>query len=146
MFKKKMLVFATLCMSAFFIFGCGSNKEVKPITSTQNETEDANTKHLILSVVNLTNVDIGMFSVMDPSTNEQVDLGALAPSESYSMECNWPVDTDSFQWALYNTSGELCMEATTDISSAKEGAMLVLKGDTSVDSVEALFDDEIKNQ
>ena len=77
------------------------------------------TKPLTISVVNLSDIHIGMFSVIDPVTGEQIDMSSLESGSTISLETNWPVDTQSFQWALYNESGELCIDASTDISSAK---------------------------
>ena len=45
-----------------------------------------------------------------------------------------------FQWALYNTDGELCVEGTTDISSALATVTLLLTGDGDLEKVEELFE------
>ena len=45
------------------------------------------------------------------------------------------VETTDFQWALYNQNGELCVEATTDISQAESGVTLLLTGDGNLDDL-----------
>ena len=80
-----------------------------------------------------------MVAVIDPATGEQVNLDALSNEESISMEANWPVSVKEFQWALYNSEGELCIEGKTDISTAETAAILVLTGEGNVDKVEEVF-------
>ena len=52
----------------------------------------------------------------------------------------WPVEITDFQWALYNQNGELCVEATTDISQAESGVTLLLTGDGNLDDVQEIFE------
>ena len=101
--------------------------------------EESTTKSIIITIYNLSNVDIGMFSVIDPVTGEQINLSALAPGESVSLESNWPKDTKEFQWALYNSAGELCISAATDISEAETAAHIALSGDGNITDVETAF-------
>lgn len=74
-------------------------------------------------------IEVGMVAVIDPVTGEQVNLDSLSDQESISMEADWPSSVNEFQWALYNTGGELCVEGTTDISSAQTTVTLLLTGD-----------------
>lgn len=101
---------------------------------------ESDTRELTLSVVNMCGVDIGMVAVIDPVTGEQVNLDSLADEESLSMEADWPSSVKEFQWALYNTDGELCIEGKTDISTAKTSATLLLTGDGDLEKVEELFE------
>ena len=117
--------------------GTQSSEETTPDAGANQNTE---TKAITISVLNLSNVQIGMFSVIDPATGEQINLDNVAPEESVSMECNWPSDTAQFQWALYNMNGELCMEASTDISKAKKSVTLILTGENTIEDVQAFFD------
>jgi len=96
------------------------------------------TKPLTISVVNLSDIHIGMFSVIDPVTGQQIDMSSLESGSTISLETNWPVDTQSFQWALYNESGELCIDASTDISSANTAVALLLSGEGTVSNVEVV--------
>ena len=107
---------------------------------TSGEVTEADTRTLTLSVVNMCGIEIGMVAVMDPVTGEQVNLDSLSDGESISMEANWPSSVTEFQWALYNTDGELCIEGKTDISAAKTSASLLLTGDGDLEKVEELFE------
>ena len=113
--------------------------------SADSGTDKEDTKLLYLTAINLTGIDIGMFSVIDPATGEQANIGGLKSNERYTFECNWPEDTKEFQWALYNMEGELCIEATTDISSAEQAAFLIMLGKDNVEDVKVYYDDEVEN-
>lgn len=116
------------------------------LTDTDNaDTDNADTELLVLTAINLTGIDIGMFSVIDPATGEQANIGGLKSNERYTFECNWPKDTKEFKWALYNMDGELCIEATTDISKAEQAAFLIMLGKDSVQDVKVYYDDEIES-
>ena len=41
--------------------------------------------------------------------------------------------------------GELCIEATTDISNAKQAAFLVMLGKDSVEDVKVYYDEEVES-
>ena len=111
----------------------------------ESGTDKEDTKLLYLTAINLTGIDIGMFSVIDPATGEQANIGGLKSNEKYTFECNWPKDTKEFKWALYNMDGELCIEATTDISKAEQAAFLIMLGKDSVKDVKVYYDDEIES-
>ena len=120
-----------------------TTEEVEETTSPSQTPSDASTeetKALTISVVNMCGIEVGMVSVIDPATGEQVNLDSLSTGESISMEANWPSDVKEFQWALYNTNGELCIEGKTDISNATTSATLVLTGDGNLENVEELFE------
>ena len=128
----------------------GSSENAVTDTSDTNPgadsgTEKKDTKLLYLTAINLTGIDIGMFSVIDPATGEQANIGGLKSNERYTFECNWPKDTKEFKWALYNMDGELCIEATTDISKAEQAAFLIMLGKDSVKDVKVYYDDEIES-
>ena len=107
-------------------------------SATESTAED--TRALTLSVVNMCGIEIGMVAVIDPVTGEQVNLDSLSDQESISMEADWPSSVNEFQWALYNTDGELCVEGTTDISGAQTAVTLLLTGDGDLEKVEELFE------
>lgn len=111
----------------------------EPATTDASESSVVETRALTLTFINMCNVEIGMVAVIDPATGEQVNLDALSNEESISMEANWPVSVKEFQWALYNSEGELCIEGKTDISTAETAAILVLTGEGNVDKVEEVF-------
>lgn len=148
-------------MLGVLLSGCSQKENTDSSqAASQTETENVNnteaadsseaeipseTKELKISVLNLSDVQIGMFSTIDPATGEQINLDNLEPGQSVSMECNWPNDVSQFQWALYNVNGELCMDASTDISEAEKSVTLVLTGEGNIDDVTALFDKEVSD-
>ena len=73
-------------------------------------------------------------------SGEQYNISAIADGQSVSMPVEWPVEITDFQWALYNQNGELCVEATTDISQAESGVTLLLTGDGNLDDVQEIFE------
>ena len=128
----------------------GSSENAVTDTSDTNPgaesgTDKEDTKLLYLTAINLTGIDIGMFSVIDPATGEQANIGGLKSNERYTFECNWPKDTKEFKWALYNMDGELCIEATTDISKAEQAAFLIMLGKDSVQDVKVYYDEEVES-
>ena len=150
--KQFSTVMIGIVLSATLLCGCNTEKtaqaEAQPIpkaTTSPKAVLPDNIKQITVSVLNLSNVEIGMFSVIDPASGEQVNLDRLYPGESYSLECNWPIDTQNFQWALYNMNGELCIDAATDISKAEKSVILVLLGDGTIEDVKEYFDDDLEN-
>lgn len=155
--KKSFIrhIFAVSILSCCLLFGgCSQNSDgedtetvaalpadVSPDPDTSAiESTSEDTRALTLSVVNMCGIEIGMVAVIDPVTGEQVNLDSLSDQESISMEADWPSSVNEFQWALYNTDGELCVEGTTDISSAQATVTLLLTGDGDLEKVEELFD------
>lgn len=155
--KKSFIrhIFTVSILSCCLLFGgCSQNSDGEdtetvaalpadvspdPDTSALESTSE-DTRALTLSVVNMCGIEIGMVAVIDPVTGEQVNLNSLSDQESISMEADWPSSVNEFQWALYNTDGELCVEGTTDISSAQASVTLLLTGDGDLEKVEELFD------
>lgn len=109
------------------------------VESTES-SEFAERKSIIITATNECGIDIGMFSVIDPISGEQYNISAIADGQSVSMPVEWPVEITDFQWALYNQNGELCVEATTDISQAESGVTLLLTGDGNLDDVQEIFE------
>ena len=148
-------IFTVSILSCCLFFGgCSQNSDgedtetvaalpadVSPDSDTSAiESTSEDTRALTLSVVNMCGIEIGMVAVIDPVTGEQVNLDSLSDQESISMEADWPSSVNEFQWALYNTDGELCVEGTTGISSAQATVTLLLTGDGDLEKVEELFD------
>lgn len=109
------------------------------VESTES-SEYAERKSIIITATNECGIDIGMFSVINPISGEQYNISAIADGQSVSMPVEWPVEITDFQWALYNQNGELCVEATTDISQAESGVTLLLTGDGNLDDVQEIFE------
>ena len=112
---------------------------VEAVESTES-SEFAERKSIIITATNECGIYIGMFSVIDPISGEQYNISAIADGQSVSMPVEWPVEITDFQWALYNQNGELCVEATTDISQAESGVTLLLTGDGNLDDVQEIFE------
>ena len=146
-------IFTVSILSCCLLFGgCSQNSAgddtssaTTASTSPDSDTSaieftSEDTRALTLSVVNMCGIEVGMVAVIDPVTGEQVNMDSLSDQESISMEADWPSSVNEFQWALYNTDGELCVEGTTDISSAQATVTLLLTGDGNLEKVEELFE------
>lgn len=158
MYKRMTKAVFIICLSALqlCLSGCQNNISVESsqapietpaitpettvevVVNTESPVPEVSTKSLTISALNLSNVDIGMFAVIDPVTGEQVNIDSLAPGESVSLESNWPTDTEEFHWALYNQAGELCVDASTNISEAQKTVALLLTGKDTIENVEVL--------
>lgn len=86
-------------------------------------------------VLNFTGVDIGMFSIIDPSTKEQLQISGLEKDCAITMDINWPNEETMLDWALYNKLGELCVEGSSDLTGMTESATLTFSGDNNVDDI-----------
>lgn len=167
--KRKSLV-NSLCVVTLISFclltGCNNNQSnnvsaeapaqpaTEITTDASGQTNDApaaeeqpaedetapETMTISIQIVNMCGVDIGTFSVIDPANGEQINIDSIANEEIMSIDANWPVDTESFQWALYNQSGELCLEGSTDITGVTSRVLLVFNGDGNVENVEATIE------
>lgn len=116
------------------------SSETDSAKAENTETAITGMKQLTLKVINDCGADIGMFSIIDPVADEQVELSALEKGQSLSTEMDWPKNVFLFQWAVYNTNGELCASAKTDISSAQETVTLQLMGDGNLEDVKVFLD------
>lgn len=118
----------------------GTAQAAAEAVETTESSKFAERKSIIITATNECGIDIGMFSVIDPISGEQYNISAIADGQSVSMPVEWPVEITDFQWALYNQNGELCVEATTDISQAESGVTLLLTGDGNLDDVQEIFE------
>ena len=118
----------------------GTAQAAAEAVETTESSEFAERKSIVITATNECGIDIGMFSVIDPISGEQYNISAIADGQSVSMPVEWPVEITDFQWALYNQNGELCVEATTDISQAESGVTLLLTGDGNLDDVQEIFE------
>ena len=148
--KKKYFIVA-LCLAMLSLIGCNTpsnNKPEKPETESAVEAEEQvivindnsdikqNSMLVNLTLVNVCGADIGMFSMIDPVTDEQLNLTPLKDQESATVEIYWPKDKTEFKWALYDNLGELYMEATSDLTGITKSAIIVLSGDKNVDDID----------
>lgn len=140
---RLLALILTICTVLTSTIGCGKEK-----SDSQNSTNDIvvlpadmseaseNSIPITITFINMCGTDIGMFSMIDPNTGEQLNLMPLADQETVSIEANWPKDNYDFQWALYNGQGELCIEATSDLTGITSSAILLVSGDGDVENVE----------
>ena len=158
MFKKHkcFIIILSLIISSTLIIGCGNTDAKSNAAETYDHTDDQNIEviplpddlaspsedslPITLTFANLCGTDIGMFSMIDPNTEEQINLMPLADQETVSIEANWPKDNMNFQWALYNAQGELCIEATSDLTGITSSALIVVTGDGDVESVDVTIE------
>lgn len=149
--KKKKTLIISMLLGIMLLTSCGKtdHQDQAPVATEQisgdsrqttESSEYAERKSIIITATNECGIDIGMFSVIDPISGEQYNISAIADGQSVSMPVEWPVEITDFQWALYNQNGELCVEATTDISQAESGVTLLLTGDGNLDDVQEIFE------
>ena len=149
--KKKKTLIICILLGIMLLTSCGKtdHQDQAPVATEQTSgdsrqttesSEYAERKSIIITATNECGIDIGMFSVIDPISGEQYNISAIADGQSVSMPIEWPVEITDFQWALYNQNGELCVEATTDISQAESGVTLLLTGDGNLDDVQEIFE------
>lgn len=150
--RKKRLLLITVLVSMGLLCGCNKKvqektiyeigKDVTAISEVQESTESVgdDIKNIAICFVNRLGVDIGMISLIDPVTEEQVNVDALADGETILVGSSMPREINELDWAIYNSKGELYSESTTDISQANESVWIVLKGDKAVEDIQVLFD------
>lgn len=102
-------------------------------------TPDVETRPITITVINLSNTDVGMFSIIDPLLKEQTDVGQVDAEGTLSIQCNWPIDEKELQWAVYDMQGELLLESTTDITECEKNISILLSGEITIDDVDVLF-------
>ena len=150
--RKKRLLIITVLVVMGLLCGCNKKvqektiyvigKDVTAISEVQESTESVgdDIKNIAICFVNRLGVDIGMISLIDPVTEEQVNVDALADGETILVGSSMPREINELDWAIYNSKGELYSESTTDISQANESVWIVLKGDKAVEDIQVLFD------
>ncbi len=70
------------------------------------------------AIVNLCGVDIGMISVLDPGTKEQIDLGELVAEKAMLLDLEWPVEEKELYIGIYNVDGDLVCSSAITIEQA----------------------------
>ena len=150
--RKKRLLLITVLVAMGLLCDCHKKvqektiyvvgKDVDVVSEIQDNAEsvDEDIKNIAICFVNRLGVDIGMISLIDPVTEEQVNVDALADGETILVGSSMPREINELDWAIYNSKGELYSESTTDISQANESVWIVLKGDKAVEDIQVLFD------
>ena len=122
--------------------GCEKKEEVRDINIENHYEEDLalikseNSIPVKFVFVNVSGIDIGMLSIIDPSSKEQMNVAPVDNNSSIEVGANWPKEETKIYWALYNKDGELCIEGNSDITGIKESATIVLSGDGNVTDID----------
>ena len=103
-----------------------------PSDVQEPENEDP---EITFTISNLCGVDIGMISILDPYTAEQMDVGMLRADLSIVITLQWPLDNTTFDFAVYNVNGDLVSTSEVDITGVQESVSIVLSGDGDLENV-----------
>ena len=139
---KNRIVMFTLLILLLSLAGCEKNEEVRDINIENHYEEDLalikseNSIPVKFVFVNVSGIDIGMLSIIDPSSKEQMNVAPVDNNSSIEVGANWPKEETKIYWALYNKDGELCIEGNSDITGIKESATIVLSGDGNVTDID----------
>ena len=139
---KNRIVIFTLLILLLSLAGCEKKEEVKDINIENHYEEDLalikseNSIPVKFVFVNVSGIDIGMLSIIDPSSKEQMNVAPVDNNSSIEVGANWPKEETKIYWALYNKDGELCIEGNSDITGIKESATIVLSGDGNVTDID----------
>ena len=139
---KNRIVIFTLLILLLSLAGCEKKEEVRDINIENHYEEDLalikseNSIPVKFVFVNVSGIDIGMLSIIDPSSKEQMNVAPVDNNSSIEVGANWPKEETKIYWALYNKDGELCIEGNSDITGIKESATIVLSGDGNVTNID----------
>ena len=139
---KNRIVIFTLLILLLSLAGCEKKEEVRDINIENHYEEDLalikseNSIPVKFVFVNVSGIDIGMLSIIDPSSKEQMNVAPVDNNSSIEVGANWPKEETKIYWALYNKDGELCIEGNSDIARIKESATIVLSGDGNVTDID----------
>lgn len=139
---KNRIVIFTLLILILSLAGCEKKEEVRDINIENHYEEDLalikseNSIPVKFVFVNVSGIDIGMLSIIDPSSKEQMNVAPVDNNSSIEVGANWPKEETKIYWALYNKDGELCIEGNSDITGIKESATIVLSGDGNVTDID----------
>ena len=124
--------------------GCDSSakKEVVPYIKVENNEldksifkESSDGIPVSLTVLNMTDLDIGMFSLIDPKANEAIQIAPIDSQKYINMDINWPNNENEIRWALYNKDGGLCIEGKSDVTGVKESITIAFSGEGNVTDI-----------
>ena len=139
---KNRIVIFTLLILLLSLAGCEKKEEVRDINIENHYEEELalikseNSIPVKFAFVNVSGIDIGMLSIIDPSSKEQMNVAPVDNNSSIEVGANWPKEETKIYWALYNKDGELCIEGNSDITGIKESATIVLSGDGNVTDID----------
>lgn len=145
-FCTKSLKSALLFVILMLVFaGCGKKKNEAPMPDIIVENhiidsvvfkEETGSVPVEITFVNLSGIDIGMLSMIDPATHEQLNIAGIEDQTSLTIGANWPKAEEKLNWALYNMKGELCIEGASELTGIKESATIVFSGEGNVTNID----------
>lgn len=139
---KKALVLAPLILS-ILLLGCSEKVKVGdteiPVIHIEDQSEAIVTGEnyipIDIIVANRCGVTIGMLSIIEPKTGEQLNLSGIDDGNALSISINWPKQVTKLKWALYNINGELCVESESNIEGVTKSVVIDISGDGDADDI-----------
>jgi len=103
-----------------------------------SSNKEMETKPVKFDIVNSCGGNIGMVSILDPVTGEQLDIGALEADLMVSIEMDWPVDQNVFDIAFYNVLGEFVCSSEVNIEGVESRVTIMIEGEGNIDNVKGI--------
>jgi len=88
-----------------------------------------------ITVVNQCTEAIGMFSIINPLTEEQMNLSGIGAGDAIVITLDWPTNVTTLDWAVYTQTGELYSESTSDVTGLTESITITLVGTDTIDDI-----------
>ena len=114
----------------------------EPVSASEDVSvssyEAMETKTVKFDIVNTCGGNIGMVSILDPVTGEQLDIGALEAGLMVSIEMDWPVDQNVFDIAFYNVLGEFVCSSEVNIEGVESQVTIMIEGDGNIENVKGI--------
>ena len=97
--------------------------------------EEIETIPIKFDIVNSCGGNIGMVSILDPVTGEQLDIGALEAGLMVSIGMDWPVGQNEFDIAFYNVLGEFVCSSEVNIEGVESSVTIMIEGEGNIENV-----------
>lgn len=89
-----------------------------------------------INVVNASGMEIGMFAIKDPITEDPISTGGLQTNTTQQIDLMWPLKISEIEWAIFDLNQEPFMTGTTDITGITERIDMVFYGEEEIDDFE----------
>lgn len=141
---KNRIIFILSIIALCILCGCGEPKEKKiahvEMKGSVEEpiilAKDADSIQVEVNFMNISGIDVRMLSIIDPVSEEQLNIAPLENEGVLTLNIMWPKEKSSFAWALYDDNGELCIDGTTDFSGIEKSATIVFKGEGNITDID----------
>lgn len=128
---------------SILLLGCSQKVKVGdeeiPVIHIEDQSEAIITGEnyipIDIIVANRCGVTIGMLSIIEPKSGEQLNLSSIEDGNALAISISWPKDETKLQWALYNTNGELCVESESNIEGVTKSVLIDISGDGDADNI-----------